>query len=74
MVQRGTRIVEQVTMVTTALRVINLLAWTGWTLLIWYGVNPGTVVLMFGIALNLVLFLITDFIIRVISSEVAKGA
>jgi hypothetical protein len=74
MVQRSTRIVEIVTMVTTALRVINLLAWTGLTLLIWYGVNPSTVVLMFGIALNLVLFLITDFIIRVISSEVAKGA
>jgi hypothetical protein len=61
-------------MVTTIVRVANLLAWIGWTLFMWYAVSPGTVVLMFGIALDIALCLITDFIIRVISSEVAKGA
>jgi hypothetical protein len=58
-------------MVTNILRVGNLLAWVGLTCLIWYAVT-GTVVLLFGIALNIALHLITDFIIRVISSEVAK--
>jgi hypothetical protein len=61
-------------MVTTVIRVTNLLGWVGLTSLIWYAVDPDTVELMFGISLNIVLFLTTDYVIRVISSEVAKGA
>lgn len=60
--------------VTTIVRVANLLAWSGMTWLIWYAVNPDTIELMCGIGLNAVLCIMTDYVIRVISSEVAKGA
>jgi hypothetical protein len=60
-------------MVTTILRIINLLVWIGLTCLTWYAVNPGMAELLFGIALNCMLCLITDYVIRVIRSEVAKG-
>jgi hypothetical protein len=53
-------------MVTIIVRVINPLVWIGWTLIIWQSVNPSIIVLMIGVALNVVLCLITDFIIRVL--------
>jgi hypothetical protein len=59
-------------MVMAIIRVTNLLIWVGLTWLIWYAVAPATVELLLGIALNGGLCLITDFVIRVISSEVLK--
>lgn len=65
---------ERVTMVTPILRVINLLGWVGLTSFIWYAVDPNTIELLLGIALNSFLCLTTDYLIRVIGSELAKGA
>jgi hypothetical protein len=61
-------------MVTTVIRVANLLVWVGLTWLTWYAVDPSTVELLLGIVINCLLCLTTDYIIRVISSEVAKGS
>ena len=55
-------------MLLGAMRVINLLFWICLTWLIWYVVNPSTVELMSGIALNSILCLLTDYVIRVVRS------
>jgi hypothetical protein len=55
-------------MVPGTLRVINLLFWICLTWLTWDVVNPSAVELMSGIALNSILCLLTDYVIRVVRS------